>query len=199
MGENITYNRARKYGILNEYKYINTMIDKITDGTNRGLRKQFLSSQETIYKEILNILGVKGNIPYKKFKKEIEFPWSGLTYDVRIRNHGDRFKTDIRKIITQGLRKGYTLEELLPSVIKRFDKLIDQIKFVQKVDTEHFINMASLLAYKRDKQQRVRWYTRIDERTCEVCGGLHLQEFDIDKTPTIPQHPNCRCRLVPIP
>lgn len=199
MGENITLNRAKRYGLNKEFTYISTMIDKITDSTNRGLRKQFLSSQESIYKEILNILGVKGNIPYKKFKKELEFPWSGLTYDVRIRNYGNRFKTDIRKIITQGLRKGYTLEELLPQVTKRFERLIEQIKLVQKVDTEHFINMASLLAYKRDKQQRVIWYTRIDERTCEVCGGLHLQEFDIDKTPTIPQHPHCRCRLIPIP
>lgn len=128
----------------------------------------------------------------------MEFPWSGLTYDTRLRNVGDKLKEDIRKTIIQGLRKQEDLEVLLNRLGKIFDRYIRRVELIQKVDTEHFINVASTTAYKKLKLKKVMWYARIDERTCPVCGDLHTQTFDIDQVPTIPQHPNCRCRLIPL-
>lgn len=199
MGDNIKLGRANKYGLRNELNYIDTILDKLIEDTIRDLHKSFLDSQKIIYSDILDQFGVKANVPISKFKYELEFPWSGLNYETRLRNTGKKFKHDLRKIITQGVRKEDTLQELLAKVDKTFKKYTDRIALTQRVETEHFINVASIYAYKKLKIKEVVWYARIDERTCPVCGDLHLQEFSIDHTPTIPQHPNCRCRLIPKP
>jgi hypothetical protein len=37
-----------------------------------------------------------------------------------------------------------------------------------------------------------------DEKICEDCLALDGKTFDIDKAPTLPIHPNCRCCYVPV-
>lgn len=48
--------------------------------------------------------------------------------------------------------------------------------------------------------QRKRWITHRDEKTCPQCGPLHRRVFDLDNVfpggmLTPPLHPNCRCRI----
>lgn len=50
----------------------------------------------------------------------------------------------------------------------------------------------------------VEWVTAADDRVCPACSALDgrvLKISDIRETPTVqpPIHPNCRCRLVPLP
>lgn len=198
-GKNITIGQANKYGLRNEIKYIDNILDKLIEGTIRDLEKSFLNSQKAIYSDILELFNVNANTPLSKFNMEINFPWSGLTFDKRLRGVGAKLKSDLIKEITQGIRKRNTLEELLVRVDKTFEKYMKRIEVIQRVETEHFINIASIYAYKKLKIKRVIWYARIDERTCPVCGDLHEQEFSVDQIPMIPQHPNCRCRIVPKP
>lgn len=94
------------------------------------------------------------------------------------------------------LAHGKELDEVLDTMDKLFDKAQKGHKLLQQVEGEHAVNMASNLAYKKAGIKQLIWYTRQDERVCATCGELHGQVFNVDRVPTIPAHPHCRCRLV---
>jgi SPP1 gp7 family putative phage head morphogenesis protein len=62
-------------------------------------------------------------------------------------------------------------------------------------------NMAISESAKEGDFQKVRWVTRMDEKTCEECASLDGAEWTVGELESQgfmapPIHPNCRCRLV---
>lgn len=62
---------------------------------------------------------------------------------------------------------------------------------------DNSVYRARLEAFKAAGIKRVKWVTQKDERVCEECDDLDEQVFPIDEVPP-PQHPHCRCIIVPI-
>ncbi len=46
--------------------------------------------------------------------------------------------------------------------------------------------------------KRVRWVAEKDNRTCDTCHDLDGQIFAMSGMPSLPQHRNCRCWVVPV-
>ena len=49
--------------------------------------------------------------------------------------------------------------------------------------------------------QQVEWLTAHDQgldRVCDVCKEFDGKTYSIDDHPDCPQHPNCRCVLLPV-
>ena len=62
-------------------------------------------------------------------------------------------------------------------------------------------NMAISESAKEGDFQKVRWVTRMDEKTCEECASLDGAEWTVGELESQgfmapPIHPNCRCRLI---
>ena len=70
------------------------------------------------------------------------------------------------------------------------------------MQTTHYADKATaeaeLQAMKDAGVKKVMWLTERDDRVCDICYPLDGKVFDIDKTPPIPQHYNCRCVLIPV-
>lgn len=56
---------------------------------------------------------------------------------------------------------------------------------------------AMLKAFRDAGIERVRWYTRRDERVCAICGKRHGNIYSINRTPDRP-HWFCRCWWEPV-
>ena len=67
-----------------------------------------------------------------------------------------------------------------------------------RTETSKFYNTAAVDSYKAAGITEVEWFAADDERTCDECGPLHGEIYNINTPPSIPAHPNCRCTLLPV-
>lgn len=105
---------------------------------------------------------------------------------------------DIKRYILQ--RK--TLDELLTQIDKRFGSIESVINKLALTESTAVGSMAREKAFRELGITKYQFYTRADERTCEVCGSMHglifpISAFEVGVTAS-PLHPHCRCWEVPI-
>lgn len=108
-----------------------------------------------------------------------------------------------------------TLYRYAPELTRKRDRLVEALAMTNKpnneidkalkyliMQTTHYADKATaeaeLQAFKDAGVKKVMWLTERDNRVCDICYPLDGKVFDIDKTPPIPQHYNCRCVLIPV-
>lgn len=108
-----------------------------------------------------------------------------------------------------------TLYRYAPELTRKRDRLVEALAMTNKpnkeidkalkyliMQTTHYADKATaeaeLQAMKDAGVKKVMWLTERDDRVCDICYPLDGKVFDIDKTPPIPQHYNCRCVLIPV-
>lgn len=108
-----------------------------------------------------------------------------------------------------------TLYRYAPELTRKRDRLVEALAMTSKpnkeidkalkyliMQTTHYADKATaeaeLQAFKDAGVKKVMWLTERDNRVCDICYPLDGKVFDIDKTPPIPQHYNCRCVLIPV-
>lgn len=67
-----------------------------------------------------------------------------------------------------------------------------------RTESARDINIACMHAYTAAGIQYVEWVTAEDERVCKICGPRDRKIYRIQFAPFCPDHPNCRCMLVPV-
>lgn len=82
------------------------------------------------------------------------------------------------------------LEKLQQNYWYRLHRLI-------RTETMHIFFKASMKAYSESGVKFVRWITTMDEKTCPICWRRDLRVYPIDLCPKYPDHPFCRCVLIP--
>lgn len=108
----------------------------------------------------------------------------------------DAVNQQIRRAVADGMVN----EDSLSTVTKRIQEVAESVgenraRMIARTETMKAINTGVKDRYARMGIERVEWLAAEDERTCEVCGELDGQIFDIDKAPECPAHPLCRCTL----
>lgn len=68
-----------------------------------------------------------------------------------------------------------------------------------RTETMHYLNDVTLRRYQDAGVTQVQVWAATDERICDVCGvgGYHERVYPIEKAPSPPFHPNCRCTILP--
>ena len=104
--------------------------------------------------------------------------------------------------IKQALLKGKTLEEVLAKLDKRFATMEYVLTTLGLSESTAIGSMARRMIFKQLGISKYQFYTKADERTCEVCGSMHglifpISAYEIGVTAS-PLHPRCRCWEVPI-
>ena len=78
-----------------------------------------------------------------------------------------------------------------------FSKAQYRMEMIARTEILRAHNQGRMKFHRQVGVQKLEWMTMEDERTCPVCGGLDGKQFDIDKFPSIPAHPHCRCCALP--
>lgn len=95
-------------------------------------------------------------------------------------------------------RKRQRLSEALAATTTPQQEIDKAIKLMA-LQVSHYADkataQAAIQAFKDAGVKKVKWITERDERVCSKCEPLDGKIFDIDKTPQIPLHWRCRCRL----
>ena len=104
--------------------------------------------------------------------------------------------------IKQAIHRRANINEIIELLEKRFSS-IDKVLTKLGVSESTAVGSLSRKDIFRELGiSKYQFYTKADERTCEICGALHghifpMSAYEVGVTAS-PLHPHCRCWEVPI-
>ncbi|MCE5314616.1 MAG: minor capsid protein [Armatimonadota bacterium] len=124
---------------------------------------------------------------------------------------GRELESGIKRTILSGITSGKSVRDIvrdMGTVIenkdsfrnagsKVFTKAQYRMEMIARTEVLRAHNQGRIKFHKQVGVQKLEWMTMDDERMCPVCGELDGKQFDIDRLPNIPSHPQCRCVLLP--
>lgn len=106
----------------------------------------------------------------------------------------------LRATLSEGFAEGESVSKLTKRVVEYYGKA-NQVRagLVARTETIAAAVEGNLQGYEKSGVATVEWYTAVDNRTCDICGPNHGNEYVLKETHgLIPAHPNCRCVFVPV-
>jgi len=102
----------------------------------------------------------------------------------------------------QAFLRHKTLNEVLKLLDKRFTSIEAVVKKLGLTESTAIGSLARKKIFRELGVNKYRFYTKADERTCEICGSMHglifpMSAYEVGVTAS-PLHPHCRCWEVPI-
>ena len=124
------------------------------------------------------------------------------TWEERLADDVALWAAYIATDIKQSLLKHKTIDEVLVHMDKRFASMGYVLDKLGLTESTAVGSIARKQAFKALGITKYEFFTRADERTCEVCGSMHglvfpISAYEIGVTAS-PLHPRCRCYEVPI-
>lgn len=158
----------------------------------------------SIYTEVLsgtaNIYGVKINqINTKTIDAILKYPWSGTTYDDRIKRNATKYMQNVRDVITRGAVRGSSIKTMTQDLVNTSNLSMRTARTLIRTESMFYANIGQLVGYSLAGYTEVRHIVAIDERTCSECMESEGQIYPIeDAFSILPVHPNCRCTWAPV-
>lgn len=118
--------------------------------------------------------------------------WVNKTFDgpttdaIQMRVFAGMFEGQGFREMSQALREGIVQSKVQADVLVS--------TYVQSANVHA---MDTVYQRNKDVLAGVRWHVTHDNRVCMICGALAGKLFPVDRHPTCPAHPRCRCVLVP--
>ena len=127
-----------------------------------------------------------------------ETVWSGESYSDRIWTNTNALAQRTKDKLTDLVAIGKLPEEVKKELQKEFNVSYRVADRLIRTEASHVFNTASVERYEEAGVEQVEVLVEDDEKICDDCLALDGKVFDIDKAPTLPIHPNCRCCYVPV-
>lgn len=125
------------------------------------------------------------------------------------KNWKDRLESDVAiwcAYILMDIKQSFLTPKSIESVLTKLNKRFETMEYVLTTlglsESTAVGSMARRNIFQKLGIYRYQFYTKADERTCEVCGSMHglifpISAYEIGVTAS-PLHPRCRCWEVPI-
>jgi SPP1 gp7 family putative phage head morphogenesis protein len=121
----------------------------------------------------------------------------------------DQLKQGIKSKITDGIIGGKSTPQIVRDIgriikdeeaFKRAGKTVfktaqQRAQLIARTETNRAHNQGRLKFYDTVGVKKVQWWATLDRRTAPEDASYHGRIFEINKTPAIPLHPNCRCSV----
>lgn len=179
--------------------YIIKEIEKLGEQIEKHTKENILSGGKDVYENVMSSLKV-GDFSYpnkKVMEQMMRSPWKGSFFSERLWKDMAKLEKTLNSVIADGITTGKTVTEMAIQLSNTMNKSFNAAHLLVKNETIHYLNESAKLGYKNAGITQVQWWAAEDERTCEQCGSLHGQIFDIGKDPDSP-HPGCRCTKLPV-
>ncbi|MFA7122146.1 MAG: minor capsid protein [Bacilli bacterium] len=111
----------------------------------------------------------------------------------------DETNKSIIRSLSEGINNGEGVVKLRKRLMAEVDGIgYNRARLMAHTETMYASNEGAKLRYTQHGITKVQWLMAGHENTCTDCEALNGQIFDIDKAPSIPHHPMCRCTLLPV-
>ena len=199
----ITYSEARKWVSEKDHrKRLNVLLLFVSDEFNKlfgNLTPEFKTMLEDVIAKEANFFKVDleaYDLTEKEWGADESNWYERLADDIAI------WMVYLGNDIKQAISRQQRIEDVLKQIDKRFDSIASIIDKLALTESTAVGSIARLKAFKELGISKYQFYTRADERTCEVCGSMHgltfpMAAYEVGVTVS-PLHPRCRCWEVPI-
>jgi SPP1 gp7 family putative phage head morphogenesis protein len=113
---------------------------------------------------------------------------------------GNETEELLRQTLIDGFSQGLGIPKIAQN-IRQIPGFADRARSQRIARTEILSahSQGTLEGYKQSgRVKQVKFYTAMDERTCEYCNNYHNQVYNLGDEMPIPLHPNCRCVYLPV-
>lgn len=139
------------------------------------------------------------SLPDKELmQKLIEEPWRNGNFSERLWKNQKKLMKALKNVLVIGIQQGKNITDMAVELNTVMGKGFYAAHRLVRTETMHCLNQSCLQRYKDAEIKKVRFWAAKDERTCEICGAMHGKEYNIEKAPVLPVHPNCRCTYLPV-
>lgn len=138
-----------------------------------------------------------------KINKVLAKPWTydNQTYSDKIWQNRDRLNYALDKALTQGIIRGQAPDKVSRQIAKELGMELSNAKRLVLTESAAFSSLASQDSYKELGVEKVEYLATLDDKTCEICGPMDGQVFDLKdfemSVNAPPLHPRCRCTTIP--
>ena len=165
------------------------------------LTKHFRTQFYDVYK-VIKLDGLKAfsTIDDNAVTQLINQVWcsDGKSWSQRIWSNIAHLKETLNEGLIHTVVTGRKTSDLKKDLQDRFSVSYHRADTLVRTELAHIQTQAAQQRYKDYGITEYEFYADPDERTCEVCGKLHQKRFPINSLPKVPQHPNCRCAILPV-
>jgi SPP1 gp7 family putative phage head morphogenesis protein len=198
----ITYAEARKWVSTNDRrKRINVLSLFVAERFSTALDTlvvDFNRMVESVIKKEGEFFGVDidlGELPLK-------WGYDHLDWYDRLEKDINKWNAQIRADIKRDILQRKHLDEILQDLEDRFESMESVLEALGISETTAVGSLARNQIFKELGIGEYQFYTRVDERRCEICGEMHgkvfpMSAYEVGVTAS-PMHPRCRCWEVPI-
>lgn len=162
--------------------------------------------QESFYKTAYAIdKGVSASINFSLLKPEfvkaaVNAPIEGKTFSSRIWSNTSDLASRVKRDVEKALVQGQSPEKLARQIKKDFGSSAYEAKRVIVTETAKAVSSAQDDIYQSSGVvNQVMWDATLDGDTSDECAALDGKTWDVNEPhPSPPNHPNCRCCLIPV-
>jgi SPP1 gp7 family putative phage head morphogenesis protein len=138
----------------------------------------------------------------KAIAKVLSNPWTdSSTFSDKIWNNRQSLIETIKTGLTQNFIRGNSSDELIKNISKKFNTDLNKAGRLVMTESAFFAAEAQKDCFKDLGVQKYQILGTLDTSTCEECGDMDLQTFDMkdyeEGVTAPPFHPWCRCTTIP--
>lgn len=155
--------------------------------------------------DVYNTISIKGLKAFNTINDEgvmqvINQVWcaDNKSWSTRVWDNIARLKETLNEGLIHTVVTGKKTSQLKELLQERFNVSYGRADTLVRTELAHIQTQAAQQRYKDYGIQEYEFWAAPDERTCEVCGKLHQKRFPINSVPKVPQHPKCRCTILPV-
>lgn len=199
----VTYNEARKWVSETDRRKRWTVLALLI-GTY--FSKSFSNISSEFDTMVRDIIGKES----QTFETEVDSDkvatqkWGSdeANWSTRLQDNASIWEAYVIADIKRSVLKRENIDDVLEKVDKRFATMGRSLRSLVITESTAVGSLARREIFKELGIKQYKYYAKLDERTCKVCGSMHGMVFPISAyevgVTASPMHPRCRCFEIPI-
>lgn len=165
----------------------------------RFLHDRFTAGARAEYERQAGILGMTVNQNAKDLERLVNADFMGAKWSDRIWVDQQALKSELDKLLNQGILQGRNPTVLARELRKKFDVTINNSVRLMKTELARIQQVAFEDSMKQAGIDQYRYVA--EPGACIICAPLNDQVFPLSEAQPglniFPMHPNCRCSTIP--
>ncbi len=104
----------------------------------------------------------------------------------------------IRQILANAVINEGSLDDMIDEIYAVADVGVSRARTIARTEIMIAVNTGIKDRYKQAGVEKGEWLAASDDIVCPSCEALDGQQFPLDSFPPCPDHPACRCSIIPV-
>lgn len=156
----------------------------------------------TAVQKTAKLIGLKTDwnlVRQEMIDRAVNTPINGKRFSNRIWDNTNDLANRIYNDVIDCVKNGEQPKRIIKRIKDNCGVSAYQAKRLVNTEVARVVNAGQMDIYRESGVvEKVLYTATLEDNTCEICADLDGKTFKLNDAPNIPQHPNCRCCLIPV-